>query len=185
MELLSRRRWNLYRAQVVSCCVYDKPKKVMQHMHGIIPFMLDCWADPVVYLLILESSMDWPTDWRSDLHIDAKNVLKLFPCSCVRNTTGWSIAVNKTFIVTVNVITILFKQLWQDVASHVTSLKQQSFISEWDNYSNLKIRRTQIQWIYPGVDLKMVKILVCVLHPIISLSFLTWNLRHITCTWSV
>ena len=26
-------------------------------MHGIIPFMFDCWAGPVVHLLLLKSSM--------------------------------------------------------------------------------------------------------------------------------
>ena len=31
-----------------SCCVYVKLPKIMQHMHGIIPYMFDCWADPVV-----------------------------------------------------------------------------------------------------------------------------------------
>ena len=29
----------------------------MQHVHGIIPFMFDCWANPVVHLLLLKSSM--------------------------------------------------------------------------------------------------------------------------------
>ena len=32
------------------------PKKMMQHMHGIIAYMLDCWADPVVHLLLLKST---------------------------------------------------------------------------------------------------------------------------------
>ena len=26
-------------------------------MHGVIPYMFDCWADPVVLLLLLKSSM--------------------------------------------------------------------------------------------------------------------------------
>ena len=26
-------------------------------MHGIIQYMFDCWADPVVYLVLLKSSM--------------------------------------------------------------------------------------------------------------------------------
>ena len=30
---------------MVSCCVYDKPPKIMQHMSGNIPYMFDCWAD--------------------------------------------------------------------------------------------------------------------------------------------
>ena len=33
------------------------PQKIMQHMYGIIPLLFDCWANPVVYLL-LKSSMD-------------------------------------------------------------------------------------------------------------------------------
>ena len=37
-------------AQAESCCVYVKCKKFMQHMHGIIQWLFDCWADPVVYL---------------------------------------------------------------------------------------------------------------------------------------
>ena len=37
-------------AVVESCCVYDKAQKVVQQMHGIIPYLLDCWADPVVHL---------------------------------------------------------------------------------------------------------------------------------------
>ena len=43
-------------AQVVSC-VYDNPppqKKTMLHLIGNIPF----WADPVVHLLLLKSSID-------------------------------------------------------------------------------------------------------------------------------
>ena len=43
-------------AQVV-CCVYVKPTKIMQPMHGIILYMFDCWADPVVHLLLLKSSL--------------------------------------------------------------------------------------------------------------------------------
>ena len=30
----------------------------MQQMHGIIPQLFDCWADPVAHLLLLKSSMD-------------------------------------------------------------------------------------------------------------------------------
>ena len=40
-------------AQAVSCCGYDKPQKIMQHMHSNIPNMFECWADPVVHLLLL------------------------------------------------------------------------------------------------------------------------------------
>ena len=45
-------------AQMVSCFAYDKPKrKNMLQMNGTIPFMFDYWADPVVHLLLLKSSM--------------------------------------------------------------------------------------------------------------------------------
>ena len=43
-------------AQAESCCVYLKPEKCMHHMHGVIPQLFDCWADPVVHLLIVQSS---------------------------------------------------------------------------------------------------------------------------------
>ena len=33
-------------------------QKIMQHMHGNILYMFDCWADPVVHLILLLSSMD-------------------------------------------------------------------------------------------------------------------------------
>ena len=46
-----------YIGQAESCCVYLKPQKIMQPMHGIILQMFDCWADPVVHLLLLKSSM--------------------------------------------------------------------------------------------------------------------------------
>ena len=29
----------------------------MQYMHANIPYMFDCWTDPVVHLLLLKSSM--------------------------------------------------------------------------------------------------------------------------------
>ena len=46
-----------YWIQAESCCVYVKPEKFMQHMHGKIPLLFDCWADPVAHLLLLKSSM--------------------------------------------------------------------------------------------------------------------------------
>ena len=47
-------------AKVLSCCVL---KKVMQCMHGIISYMFDYWANLVVHLLLLKSSMikSWST----------------------------------------------------------------------------------------------------------------------------
>ena len=65
---------------MVSCCVYDKSKLNKQHLHKenkavsaqvvdksmlnkqklhvMIPFMFGCWANPVVLLLLLKSSLD-------------------------------------------------------------------------------------------------------------------------------
>ena len=40
-------------AQAESCCVYVKS----ENMHGIIPQLFDCWADPVGHLLLLKSSI--------------------------------------------------------------------------------------------------------------------------------
>ena len=36
---------------------FDKPKKITQYMHGNILCMFDCWAEPVVHLLLLKSFM--------------------------------------------------------------------------------------------------------------------------------
>ena len=44
-------------AQAESCCVYVKPKKCMQNIHDIIPYVFYCWANPVVHRLLLKSSM--------------------------------------------------------------------------------------------------------------------------------
>ena len=33
----------------VSCCVYDRALKIMQHMHGSIPYMFDHWANLFVH----------------------------------------------------------------------------------------------------------------------------------------
>ena len=44
-------------AQVVCCVVYVKDAKIMETLHGIIPYMFNGWADPVVQLLLLKSSM--------------------------------------------------------------------------------------------------------------------------------
>ena len=45
-------------AQAVSCCVHVNPSKIMLHMHDIIPYIFDCWADPVFHLILLKSSID-------------------------------------------------------------------------------------------------------------------------------
>ena len=47
-------------AQWVSCCVFDTPKKFAQHVHGNIPYMVDCWANTAVHLLLLKSSTTHP-----------------------------------------------------------------------------------------------------------------------------
>ena len=44
---------------MVSCCVNGKPLKSMQHMHGNIPLMFDCWADPIFHMLLLKNSLAW------------------------------------------------------------------------------------------------------------------------------
>ena len=43
-------------AQMISCCVFNVPKKYATH-DGIIPYMFNCWGDQVVHLLLLKSSM--------------------------------------------------------------------------------------------------------------------------------
>ena len=40
-EALKQKEIQAASTQVISCCIYDKPKKVMQHTHGIIPYMFD------------------------------------------------------------------------------------------------------------------------------------------------
>ena len=37
MELFRSKEMKAVLAQAESCCVYVKPPKIMQHMHGIIP----------------------------------------------------------------------------------------------------------------------------------------------------
>ena len=44
---------------------------MIQHMHGNIPYMFDCWADPVVHLLLLKSSMAEAIGY-TDKEIDMK-----------------------------------------------------------------------------------------------------------------
>ena len=49
-------------AQVVSCCVFDKWKKIIQDMHDNVVYMFDCCADPVVHLLLLKRFMVWQSN---------------------------------------------------------------------------------------------------------------------------
>ena len=51
----SRRRWRLFRAKWQAVVFMTNPK-IMQHMHGNIPYKFGCWADLVVHLLVLKSS---------------------------------------------------------------------------------------------------------------------------------
>ena len=44
-------------AQMVSCCVCDKPPKIIQHKYDNILYMFDYGAYPVVQLILLNSSM--------------------------------------------------------------------------------------------------------------------------------
>ena len=58
MELFCRRRSRLYRPKWRAIVFLTNRKKYMKHMHGNIPWcMFDCWADPVVHMLLLKSSM--------------------------------------------------------------------------------------------------------------------------------
>ena len=41
-------------AQVVSCCVFDIQKKIIQSMHGTVPYMFDYVADPKLFISFLQ-----------------------------------------------------------------------------------------------------------------------------------
>ena len=43
-------------AKEESCCVYVKPPKIMQH-YSVGRYIFYCWADSIVHLLLLKSSM--------------------------------------------------------------------------------------------------------------------------------
>ena len=57
MELFNSKRRRLYRPEQKAVVFKSNPQKIMQHMHGTIPYMFDCWADPVVHLLLVKNSM--------------------------------------------------------------------------------------------------------------------------------
>ena len=57
IELFSGRRCIGISGKLLCLC---EPQKIMQPIHGIIPYMFDCWADPVFHLLLLKSSMPHP-----------------------------------------------------------------------------------------------------------------------------
>ena len=38
-------------------CLRTTQEVMQQHMHGIMPYIFDCWADLVVHLLLLKISM--------------------------------------------------------------------------------------------------------------------------------
>ena len=57
MELSSRSRWRLIRPKRYAV-VFLTNWKVVHYMHGNILFMFDGWANPVVHLLLLKSSID-------------------------------------------------------------------------------------------------------------------------------
>ena len=44
-------------AQVVSCCVFYEPNKIMQQVNGKFSYMFDGWTDLLDHLLLLKSSM--------------------------------------------------------------------------------------------------------------------------------
>ena len=56
MELFSSRRWRLDRPKQ-KAVVFMFNSKNMQDMHGMIPKLFDCRADPVAHLLLRKSSM--------------------------------------------------------------------------------------------------------------------------------
>ena len=58
MELFSSRKWRLDRPKQKAVVYMLKHPKIMQHLHGIISKLFDCWANPVVHLILLKSSMN-------------------------------------------------------------------------------------------------------------------------------
>ena len=44
-------------AQVVSCCVFYEPNKIMQQVNVKFSYMFDGWTDLLDHLLLLKSSM--------------------------------------------------------------------------------------------------------------------------------
>ena len=56
IELFSNRRWRLDRPKQKAAVFILNLKKIMQHMHGIIPKLFDCWTDPDVHLLLPKNS---------------------------------------------------------------------------------------------------------------------------------
>ena len=52
MDLLCRRRLRPESAQVVSCCVDDKPPKNVYHIYGNIPYMFEYCANLVLFFSI-------------------------------------------------------------------------------------------------------------------------------------
>ena len=84
-------------AQAESCCVYVEPKKFMQHMHGIIPKLFYCWANPVAHLLLLKSSMGSVI-----VLIDPRMYIKA-DTSCTLHTAKLSTLLGFTKVVSVDV----------------------------------------------------------------------------------
>ena len=63
-------------AQVVSCCVYENPQKIMQHIHGDIPLLFDFRTNPIVVHLLLpkSSTSSWTV---STEFFSKKNILAI------------------------------------------------------------------------------------------------------------
>ena len=98
-------------AQVVRCCVHKKiEKKIMLHMHGIIPYMFDHWANPAVHLLLLKSSMNYPL------------------VSCTKVWTVYS--VDK---IPITIITLGGRHSSMVVARWVEAIEQELFWKKWAN----------------------------------------------------
>ena len=68
-------------AQVVSCCVYGKPNKIMQHTHGNIPYTIDCWADLHSCLSLSTKKLcDWYFAYFSEKYVGLNEAKRLsFP----------------------------------------------------------------------------------------------------------
>ena len=57
MELFSSRRWRLSRSKQKAVVFMSTPRKLCTKWHGIISYMFDCWADPVVHLFLLPEDL--------------------------------------------------------------------------------------------------------------------------------
>ena len=66
-------------AQVVSCCIYDKPPILMPYINGNIQYMLDCWANLGVHLLLLKCSTAKDVKKMSNVRPPSKGLEPVWP----------------------------------------------------------------------------------------------------------